>query len=294
MAVLIGSARINELNNAGYGVTHKAGDQTSKEVSTQNWYLHEKGWIMFRAKDAAVREKIAKCMEMACANDHIGYCQPHNLTLYNEAKKYGWDVSKVNVDCETDCSALVRICLLAAGLSDPGAFSTAMEPTVLSNTGKFDKYTDANHTTKSDYLMRGDILVTKTSGHTVVVLSNGPLAGATTAPAPSAPAAPATGTYTVQRGDTLSKIAKAYNTTVEAIVTANKAKYPTITANYIVTGWTLNIGSKQSTYTVQHGDTLSKIAKAYNTTVDAIVSANKAKYPTITANYIVTGWILTV
>ena len=48
------------------------------------------------------------------------------------------------------------------------------------------------------------------------------------------------------------------------------------------------------TYKVKSGDTLSKIAKQYGTTVNAIVKANKSKYPKITANYIVVGWELIV
>ena len=42
------------------------------------------------------------------------------------------------------------------------------------------------------------------------------------------------------------------------------------------------------------GDTLSLIAKKYGTTVSAIVAANREKYPKITANHIVVGWVLTV
>ncbi len=48
------------------------------------------------------------------------------------------------------------------------------------------------------------------------------------------------------------------------------------------------------THKVASGDTLSAIAKKYGTTVNAIVVGNKAKYPKITANYIVVGWQLTV
>ena len=65
MAVLIGSARSDERGKITGG---KVGDQTGKEVSTQNWYLHKKGWVVIRANDPAVREKIAKSMEMICAN----------------------------------------------------------------------------------------------------------------------------------------------------------------------------------------------------------------------------------
>lgn len=48
------------------------------------------------------------------------------------------------------------------------------------------------------------------------------------------------------------------------------------------------------THTVKRGDTLSALAKKYGTTVNAIVKANKGRYPKMTANYIVIGWVLTV
>lgn len=48
------------------------------------------------------------------------------------------------------------------------------------------------------------------------------------------------------------------------------------------------------THTVRKGDTLSAIAKKYGTTVSAIVTANREKYPKITADYIVVGWVLAV
>ena len=49
-----------------------------------------------------------------------------------------------------------------------------------------------------------------------------------------------------------------------------------------------------SVHEIKKGDTLGKLAKQYGTTVDAIVAANKAKYPKITADYIVAGWKLQV
>lgn len=45
---------------------------------------------------------------------------------------------------------------------------------------------------------------------------------------------------------------------------------------------------------VRTGDTLSAIAKKHGTTVSKIVSGNKTKYPKISANYIVVGWVLKV
>ena len=44
------------------------------------------------------------------------------------------------------------------------------------DTGMFVELTGSKYTDQSDYLRRGDVLVTRTQGHTVVVLSDGPRA----------------------------------------------------------------------------------------------------------------------
>lgn len=174
MSVLIGSARINEKGGINGGA---AGDQTGGEVATQAWYLHGKGWVVIRAKDPNDREDIARNMQAICDNNNIGYCQDHRTALTNAAKPYGYDASKVKTKVEVDCSEAVRNCVLYAGIM-VGTFNTASEVSALRNTGKFDILTDDKHCKSSDYLLRGDILVTKTKGHTVVVLSNGSKAGA--------------------------------------------------------------------------------------------------------------------
>ena len=167
--VKVGSARHDENNKLRGG---KAGDQTGIEVSRQTWYKHKKGWVVIRPKDPEVREKVAQDMEYACDNPNIGYDQGQNYTLYNVAKKYGFDCSKVDVPCETDCSRLVRVCLAYAGIKVP-VFYTGNELGTLNNTGKFEILKTAKYCESSDYLLRGDILVTKVTGHTVVVLSDG-------------------------------------------------------------------------------------------------------------------------
>lgn len=108
MAVLIGSARIDERGRATGG---KAGDQTGKEVSTQNWYKHSKGWVVLRAKDPKKAEKIAQAMRAACDNNNIGYDQYQNQTLWNQVKDKGYDPAKATEPCETDCA---RLCACAA------------------------------------------------------------------------------------------------------------------------------------------------------------------------------------
>lgn len=176
--VMIGSARIDENGKATGG---KAGDQTGREVSTQAWYKHAKGWRVFRAKDPAVAEKIAWNMQAACDSAYIGYDQGQRSTLYNVSKPLGFNCKRVRTHCETDCSALVRVCCAYAGIMLPD-IRTTNEPTNLMNTGAFTELTGAKYTDQQDYLRRGDILCTRTQGHTVVVLSSGGKAEVTVAP----------------------------------------------------------------------------------------------------------------
>lgn len=189
MSVTVGSAR------SSYGDT-SAGDQNGgKEVSTQSWYLHGKGWVVLRCKDAARRTLIAEAMRKACANNDIGYSQGSRDTLYANIKGLGFDPSKTTKAVNTDCSALVRVCCCYAGIK-VGNFTTSSEKKTLMATGQFDCLTEDKYCKSSDYLMKGDILVAKTKGHTVVVLSDG-----RKAEYPAVDPAPASGdTLTVASG----------------------------------------------------------------------------------------------
>jgi hypothetical protein len=178
--VTIGSACIDEHGKARGG---DAGNQSGRELRIQSWYKHEKGWVVIRAKSAEVRAKIADAMRKAVANKKIGYDQNQRDTLYNRAKFVGFDPSRITTACETDCSALVRVCCAFAGIT-VGSFRTYNEPAMLKATGKFDVLKDSIFTDHSDRLVTGDILCTPVSGHTVVVLNTGSLA---TVPAPNIP-----------------------------------------------------------------------------------------------------------
>lgn len=168
--VRVGSARIDE---NGKVIGGQAGDQTGFEVAIEPWYLHDKGWVIIRAKDSNVRERIAICMEAACTNNNIGYDQSTSWDLYDKAKQYGWDCSKVNTPVETDCSSLVRVCVAYALQRDIPWFSTANEVEVLDATDEFEIIREPKCTESSAYQMRGDILCTTVQGHTVVVLDDG-------------------------------------------------------------------------------------------------------------------------
>ena len=91
---------------------------------------------------------------------------------------------------------------------------------------------------------------------------------------------PATGTYTVQSGDTLSGIAAKFGTTYQILSAINGIGDP----NQIWPGQVLKVtgtASQESTYYVQAGDTLSAIATKFGTTVSILVSLNHISNPNV-------------
>lgn len=157
----VGSARIDENGNANWG---RAGDQTSREVATEPFYSHRLGWTMLRPKDKETARKIGLAMIEACLNNNIGYDQSNRYGVISCLQKYG-RLTKINEATEADCSSLVRACCIQAGIN-VGDFNTSNEVAVLSRTGAFEKAVDI---TSSAKLSMGDILVTRTKGHTVIV-----------------------------------------------------------------------------------------------------------------------------
>lgn len=173
--VYIYGASIDENGKASGG---KAGNQTGRELRKQAWYKHKKEWRVFRAKDPEVAVKIAQDAKWAVNNMKIGYDQGQRLTLYNAAKPHGFNCKLVDKACETDCSALVRVCCAYAGIMLPN-FRTPTEPAALLNSGAFEEMKGAKYTDSPDYLKAGDILCTRTQGHTVIVGNDGLKAGQT-------------------------------------------------------------------------------------------------------------------
>ena len=92
-----------------------------------------------------------------------------------------------------------------------------------------------------------------------------------------------TGTYVVQWGDTLAKIAAWHGVTVNDLLAAN----PNIwNASYIYAGQVLNIPSAPAYHTVAHGETMRMIAGYYGTTVYNLQLLNPTIYD---VNYIYPG-----
>lgn len=161
MALTIGHASIDENGKAIGGAV---GDQTGREVCTRSYYLHSKGWYLLRPKSVTHANKIAEAMLRACNNNNIGYDQGNRTGII----KYG---TGTTVKTECDCSSLVRQCVIEGTGMDSGNFTTANEVKMLQSTGMFEPTVSV---TSSTVLYNGDILVTKTKGHTVIVVAGNP------------------------------------------------------------------------------------------------------------------------
>jgi len=177
MAIYIGSARKDENGTYSGGAT---GDQlqTSStndlagEVGMQTMYTHSKGWYILRPKLTTVANALATLMKKACNNANIGYDQGNRLGIIT----YGISTS---TKTECDCSSLVRQCIREATGTDPGNFTTAAEATMLAATGLFeDKIAYVSQAKTPVY--NGDVLVTKTKGHTAIVVSGNSRSSTTT------------------------------------------------------------------------------------------------------------------
>ncbi len=185
MSIMVGSARIDERGNASGGA---AGDQKQTsakndltgEVSMQKMYSHSKGWYILRPKSAAHAVKMADLMKAACNNANIGYDQGNRLGVVQHGI-----MTAVKTEC--DCSSLVREVVKEATGKDPGNFTTANEAASLEATGLFESkrsYVSQSATPVYD----GDVLVAKTKGHTVIVVSGNArkaASGSSSAPVPS-------------------------------------------------------------------------------------------------------------
>jgi LysM repeat protein len=124
------------------------------------------------------------------------------------------------------------------------------------------------------------------------------------------PSATQTTTYTVQAGDTLTRIANRYGVTVQQLVALNNIANPDLipvgqvlaipatagaTATPVpvetaVTPTATATPAATVTYTVQTGDTLTRIANRYGTTVQELVALNHIANP----NLIPVGQVLAI
>ena len=170
MSVMIAHASKDEKNGIKNG---QAGDQTGKEVCIRTWYSRPWNYVL-RFLDSATANKVAECMEKAVVNDNIGYDQNQRNTLLNKCRQYGYDVSKVTEPCECDCSSLVSVACMYAGVPEKeliykgNCATTRTLRNMLLKTGRIVAYNDPAFTKNPNQLRRGDILLSE--GHHVAVV----------------------------------------------------------------------------------------------------------------------------
>ena len=111
----------------------------------------------------------------------------------------------------------------------------------------------------------------------------------TAVPYPTAAPPTTVGSYTVQRGDTLSGIAARYNTTTATLAQMNNIVNP----NLIYAGQVLQVPTASApvppsqppaqtlVHHVQIGDNLSRISLRYGVPVQAIINANGISNPNL-------------
>jgi len=290
--IMVGSARHDE--NGKY-VNGKAGDSlqksstndTSGEVSMQKMYTHSKGWYILRPEEIEHANALAKNMKVACNNKNIGYDQNGRLGIIKQG-------INTKVKTEADCSSLVRAIIRTALGVDVGNFTTANEADVLEKSGLFEKRVKYVSQAKTP-VYDGDILVTCTKGHTVIVVSGNPRAIT-----PVTPPAPTHTAFKV--GDTVMFTGSLHYTSSYKGATAKGCKGGLAKVTQISTGkphpyllkavagkgstvhgWVnandVSAVSSTSgkTYTVKAGENLTLIAKKYGTTVSKLVSLNGIK-----------------
>ena len=150
----------------------KKGDQlqkktpdTSGEVKIQDFYMNKKGWNVLRLKNATYAIAAASLMRLACDNKNVGYSQSDREAIYKDGV-----TSDKPTNC--DCSSLVCEILREVTPKKIPDFYTGNEVEVLEKTGLFEKAFEfvAGETT----LYVGDVLVTKTKGHTLIIVEGMP------------------------------------------------------------------------------------------------------------------------
>ena len=165
------------IDEKGTTVGATPGDQNTKEVCCRTYY--NKPWnYLLRCTDATMREKIACAMEKAVANDQIGYSQPHRNDLLKSCRNAGYDPSIAKMPCDCDCSSLVSVACMYAGIPENVLYksnnccTTSNIRSSLMSTGKFQTLTDQKYFTTDNYLYRGDILL-REPGHVAVNVTDG-------------------------------------------------------------------------------------------------------------------------
>jgi hypothetical protein len=151
----------------------KAGDQSKTEWYGRAWY--DNGWTaVYEPPTEAIGKKVAAQAKAGAENDNIGYDQGQRNTVLTQAEKVNWDLAKINVPCEGDCSSTTTVVVICGG----GATKKVMMngstncPTT-STIGErlkaagWKEHKEAKYLNSSDYLGEGWII--NNASHHVIV-----------------------------------------------------------------------------------------------------------------------------
>jgi len=105
---------------------------------------------------------------------------------------------------------------------------------------------------------------------------------------------PGTFPYVIRRGDTFFSLARRFNTTVAAVISAN----PNVNPNFLRIGQVICIPRRQvfppcpegNYYAIQPGDTLFSLARFFNVSLDDLLEAN----PGIDPNRLFVGQVICI
>ncbi len=124
-------------------------------------------------------------------------------------------------------------------------------------------------------------------GQRLTIPSGHAVPGPVPSPAPQ-PVPASAGTYMVQWGDTMRKIAARFDVSVNDLIAVNPHIY---NPNIIFPGQVINIPASATLYTVQRGDTMRLISAHYGTSVDYLMTLNPQIW---NPNWIFAGQVIRV
>lgn len=144
----IANAVSNEHGTAKNGVK---GDQTSREIRVQNWYLRDGGWDYYlEPKDSMIAHRAAKIGRMICENDSFGY---------DQVDRWSGLAAFPDGTGDFDCSSLAISCYILGGLDLPRKGYSGDIVERLMATGQFNIYTDDEHLKSDKLAVPGGIYV---------------------------------------------------------------------------------------------------------------------------------------
>lgn len=180
---LIFNTQSNELGSLTGG---ENGDQTGNEARIEHYPLYYRPdsypWdYLLHCTNDDLRKEAAQLARDAAANDMVGYdCGEYGCTLWEEAEKNGYDISRIDVPCAAQCATAVLTFYKCAGyrLEIDELCSIDVDKSVwdmddvLCETGLFEKITDPARLHSPDGNQTGDIYVAE-SRHTILQVSDG-------------------------------------------------------------------------------------------------------------------------